>query len=96
MWMPLLITIVYFAPESPWWLVRQGRYEDAKKSLLKLTSPKTDPAFDPDETVAMMRHTHELELDMTASASYAACLQGTNRRRTEIVCMLFVSQNFAG
>lgn len=25
---------IYFALESPWWLVRKGRIEQAKKSLL--------------------------------------------------------------
>ncbi|KAK5080121.1 hypothetical protein LTR05_008779 [Lithohypha guttulata] len=84
------------APESPWWLVRQGRYEDAKKSLLRLTSPKTDPTFSAEETVDMMRHTNELEKDMTEGASYLDCFKGVNLRRTEIVCMLFVSQNLAG
>ncbi|KAG8623568.1 hypothetical protein KVT40_008544 [Elsinoe batatas] len=57
MWFPPLIIGICFAPESPWWLVRVGRYDAAKKSLLRLT--------------------------------------GTNRRRTEIICMLFLSQNLA-
>ena len=96
MWFPPLILGITFAPESPWWLVRKGRYEDAKKSLLRLTSPKRDPTFDASETVDMIRHTNELEKDLTEGASYLDCFKGTNLRRTEIVCMLFVSQNLAG
>jgi SP family general alpha glucoside:H+ symporter-like MFS transporter len=96
MWFPLLIPGIYFAPESPWWLVRKERYEDAKKSLLRLTSPKSDPTFNADETVDMIRHTNELEKDLLAGASYLDCFKGVNLRRTEIVCMLFVSQNLAG
>ncbi|KAK5077351.1 hypothetical protein LTR64_005168 [Lithohypha guttulata] len=96
MWFPIVVTGIILAPESPWWLVRQGRYEDAKKSLLRLTSPKTDPTFSAEETVDMMRHTNELEKDMTEGASYLDCFKGVNLRRTEIVCMLFVSQNLAG
>ncbi|KAL1865140.1 hypothetical protein VTK73DRAFT_5465 [Phialemonium thermophilum] len=96
MWFPLLITGVFFAPESPWWLVRKGRYEEAKKSLLRLTSPKTDPTFDPDETIAMIRHTNELEKELLEGVSYLECFKGVNLRRTEIVCMLFVAQNLAG
>ncbi|KAF2829603.1 trehalose transporter [Ophiobolus disseminans] len=96
MWFPLLITSIYLAPESPWWYVRMERYEDAKKSLLALTSPKRDPTFNADETVDMMRHTNELEKEMSAGTSYLDCFKGVNRRRTEIVCMLFLSQNLAG
>lgn len=96
MWFPPLIIGIFLAPESPWWLVRKERYDDAKKSLLRLTSPKTDPTFDANETVDMMRHTNELEKDLTEGATYLDCFKGVNLRRTEIVCMLFVSQNFAG
>ena len=96
MWFPPLIIGIYLAPESPWWLVRVGRYEEAKKSLLRLTSPKRDPTFNAEETVDMIRHTNELEKDLTEGASYLDCFKGVNLRRTEIVCMLFVSQNLAG
>ncbi|KAF2148141.1 trehalose transporter [Myriangium duriaei CBS 260.36] len=96
MWFPILITGIFMAPESPWWLVRTGRYEEAKKSLLRLTSPKKDPTFDAAETVDMMRHTNELERELMEGTSYLDCFRGTNLRRTEIVCMLFLSQNLAG
>ena len=52
---PLFIGI-YFAPESPWWLVRKGRIADAKKSLERLTSKDRETDFDADETIAMMVH----------------------------------------
>lgn len=96
MWFPILITAIYLAPESPWWYVRKGRHEDAKRSLLRLASPKRDPTFNADETVDMMRHTNELEKEMSAGTSYLDCFKGVNLRRTEIVCMLFLSQNLAG
>src|SRR5271154_5646650 len=61
MWpVPLLIGIS-LAPESPWWLVRKGRAEGAKKSLLRLTSLNRETDFDADETIAMMVHTTALE-----------------------------------
>jgi SP family general alpha glucoside:H+ symporter-like MFS transporter len=61
MWpVPLLIGVL-LAPESPWWLVRKGRIQDAKKSLLRLTSLNRETSFDADETIAMMVHTTALE-----------------------------------
>lgn len=54
---PVPIAIgVYLSPESPWWLVRQGRHEDAKKALRRFTgTAETDE--DIDRTVAMMHQT---------------------------------------
>ncbi|OAA53494.1 major facilitator superfamily transporter alpha-glucoside [Niveomyces insectorum RCEF 264] len=96
MWPVPLFVGVFFAPESPWWLVRRGRVDDAKRALLRLTSPRRDPAFDADETIAMMVHTTALEADATRGASYWDCFRGTDRRRTEIVCMVWAIQNLSG
>lgn len=96
MW-PLPLAIgVFFAPESPWWLVRKGRTQDAKKSLLRLTSVDRETDFDADETVAMMVHTAALEEKITQGASYWDCFRGTDLRRTEIVCMVWAIQNLSG
>ena len=96
MWpVPLLIG-VFMAPESPWWLVRKGRTEDAKKSLLRLTSLNRETDFDADETIAMMVHTTALEEKITSGASYLDCFKGTDLRRTEIICMCWAMQNLSG
>ena len=96
MWpVPLLIGI-FLAPESPWWLVRKGRIEDAKRSLLRLTSLNKETDFDADETVSMMVHTTALEEKITAGTTYLDCFKGTDRRRTEIVCMCWAIQNLSG
>lgn len=65
MWPVPLIIVAFLAPESPWWLVRKNRIEDAKKSLLRLTSRPGDVDFNPDQTIAMMRHTIELEKEVS-------------------------------
>ncbi|KAH7134799.1 general substrate transporter [Dactylonectria estremocensis] len=93
--LPLAIGI-YFAPESPWWLVRKGRLDEAKHSLIRLTSVERETDFDADETIAMMVHTTALENKITAGASYWDCFKGVDRRRTEIVCMVWAIQNLSG
>ncbi|TKX19000.1 sugar transporter-like protein 41 [Elsinoe australis] len=96
MWpVPLLIGI-YFAPESPWWLVRHEKLDQAKKALERLTSKDKTTDFNADEAVAMMVHTNALENEITAGASYLDCFKGTDLRRTEIVCMVWAIQNLSG
>ncbi|OQE31443.1 hypothetical protein PENSTE_c001G02148 [Penicillium steckii] len=96
MWpLPLFIAIT-LAPESPWWLVRRGRTEDAKRALERLTNRDRQEEFDADETIAMMVHTTALEAKITSGASYLDCFKGTDRRRTEIVCMVWAIQNLSG
>ncbi|KAK2070404.1 hypothetical protein P8C59_004896 [Phyllachora maydis] len=96
MWPVPLMAGIFFAPESPWWLVRKGRLDDARTSLLRLTSTVCDTDFDADETVAMMVHTTALEEKATRGATYWDCFRGTNLRRTEIVCMVWAIQNLSG
>jgi len=64
-WPIPLVLVAIFAPESPWWLVRKGRIEDAKKSLTRLTSKGGSVDFDADQTIAMMRHTIEIEREVS-------------------------------
>lgn len=78
------------------WLVRKGRMEDAKKSLLRLTSLHRDSDFDADETVAMIAHTTSLEDKITSGSSFLDCFKGTDLRRTEIICMVWAIQNLSG
>ncbi|KAJ5633756.1 Maltose permease MAL61 [Penicillium herquei] len=93
--LPLFIGIS-LAPESPWWLVRKGRTQDAKRALERLTTKKADSDFDADETISMMVHTTALEAKITQGASYLDCFKGVDLRRTEIVCMAWAFQNLAG
>lgn len=86
---------VWLAPESPWWLVRKDRKDDAVASLKRLTS-KGDTDFDPHETVAMMVHTNELEKQINSGTSYLDCFKGVDLRRTEITCAIWAAQNLCG
>jgi SP family general alpha glucoside:H+ symporter-like MFS transporter len=91
---PMIIGCI-FAPESPWWYVRHGKFEEARHNLRRLTS-QADPEFNVDKTVAMMQHTNELERKETAGTRYLDCFKGVNLRRTEIVCVTWIIQNICG
>lgn len=77
---------------SPWWLQRQGRYEDAEKSLRRLASPKVDikPAL------AMIIETDRVEREMEAGSTYADCFKPINRRRTEVAIGVYTIQVLSG
>jgi SP family general alpha glucoside:H+ symporter-like MFS transporter len=49
--LPLFI-LVTLAPESPWFLIRQKRYDEAEKSIRQLSVE--DETLDVKQTVAMM------------------------------------------
>jgi SP family general alpha glucoside:H+ symporter-like MFS transporter len=91
---PILLGCI-FAPESPWWLVRKGRIDEARYQLLRLTS-RSDQKFDVDPTIAMMQHTNELEKSASEGTSYLDCFRGEDLRRTEIVCLTWVVQALCG
>ena len=87
---------IFFAPESPWWLVRHGRFDEAKAALLCLTSLDTGVDFNADEAVAMMKHTNEVEKFFNSGNTFLACFKGTDLRRTEIACVVWITQNLCG
>lgn len=92
---PLLIGIG-LAPESPWWLVRKGRLEDADACVKRLTSAQNVSEQDSQQAVALMIHTNELEKSVTSGTSYLDCFKGTDLRRTEICCMVWMNQILCG
>jgi SP family general alpha glucoside:H+ symporter-like MFS transporter len=86
---------VYLAPESPWWLVRKDRREDAVKSLKRLTKANS-PGFSAEETVSMIIYTNALEKRVETGTSYLDCFKGIDRRRTEIACCVWAAQSLCG
>ncbi|KAL2757281.1 hypothetical protein ACRALDRAFT_2025112 [Sodiomyces alcalophilus JCM 7366] len=96
MWPVPLVVGIFFAPESPWWLVRKGRLDQAKRSVLRLTKRDAFPDFNADENVSMMVHTNELEKAISAGTRYQDCFKGVDRRRTEIVCLTWAAQHLSG
>ncbi|KAG2172578.1 hypothetical protein INT44_002593 [Umbelopsis vinacea] len=92
MWPLPLFVAICFAPESPWWLVRRGRVNDATRAQKRLSNDSTNI----DEVIAMMIHTNEYEKTISEGTSYLDCFKGSNLRRTEICCMAWCIQNLSG
>ncbi|KAL2174034.1 general substrate transporter [Thermothelomyces heterothallicus CBS 202.75] len=88
---PLAI-LMFIAPESPWWLVRKGRLEEAAKSVERLGRRSR---LNSGETVAMMRRVVDLEKS-EGEPSFWELFRGTDTYRTLIVCGAYASQNLTG
>ncbi|KAM0255861.1 hypothetical protein ACHAQJ_005366 [Trichoderma viride] len=94
-WPIILIPIIFFAPESPWWLVRKGRLQEARAVVERLTS-RRNVNFDIDKNIALMVVTTEHERTVNAETTYRACFQGTNLQRTIIVIGIYCIQTLNG
>jgi SP family general alpha glucoside:H+ symporter-like MFS transporter len=95
-WIPPLFAAAFFAPESPWYLIRRGKLEEAEHSLRRLARKGhyTDETMA--QTLALMKHTNEMEKVEAEDASFKDCFRGTNARRTGIVCMAWIIQILNG
>ncbi|OTB04850.1 hypothetical protein M426DRAFT_73208 [Hypoxylon sp. CI-4A] len=91
-WVLIIIPGIVFIPESPWWLVRKGRIEDARDALRRLSSKKVDI----NATLAVITETDRLELEMEAGSTYLDTIKGVNLRRTEISTGVYTTQVFSG
>lgn len=84
-WPLPIILAAFFAPESPWWLIRHGRLDEAKAAVQKLVTPRADIDFDIDAHVEVMRLTIEFEAQANGGGGhYWDCFRGADLRRTEI------------
>jgi len=92
-WPVPLMVIIYFAPESPWYYVRNDRLDEAKRSLNRLGKLTEAQAAG---SLAQLVHTVKIENQVTTGAQYWDCFRGTDLRRTEIAMMAFCGQILAG
>lgn len=81
-----------FMPESPVFLIRKGRFEEARKALRRLyTNPE-----DADGHLEQIKLTLEDAETKESNGSYIECFRGTNLRRTLIAIMVFLSEPMSG
>ena len=88
-----LLVFLPFAPESPWYLARNGKTEAAKKSLRKLYGSKVDidaKLKNLEATIA------EEEASSKHQGSILQCFHGTDRIRSFISMGVFACQHFVG
>ncbi|SCW00508.1 LAFE_0C05732g1_1 [Lachancea fermentati] len=95
--LPLAVGI-YLAPESPWWLVKKGRFVAARVSLARLVTgldlrSKNDAI---DAMLKRMKLTTEKEETLCRDARYVDCFRGVDARRTRIACLTWITQNACG
>ncbi|KAF6803482.1 maltose permease [Colletotrichum musicola] len=92
--LPLMV-ILFFAPESPWWLVRRGRKEEALRSCQRL-GPSAGTTDQAQQKLAMIERTVQIEAQLGGTPTLLDLFRGVDLRRTTITCLMYASQNFAG
>ncbi|KND91006.1 General alpha-glucoside permease [Tolypocladium ophioglossoides CBS 100239] len=89
----LLLAGLPFAPETPWYLARVGRREEAKRSLRRLYGA----AIDVDgKLVALEATIADEEAVRSTQRSLLQCFRGTDRVRTAISTGVFACQHLVG
>ncbi|KAJ2903911.1 sugar porter family MFS transporter [Zalerion maritima] len=91
-WVAVIVPGLLFVPESPWWLVRKGRIDDATASLERLAKKGTDVT----PALAAIIETDRLERELESGTSYMDCFKGVNLRRTEIAAGVYCTQVLSG
>ncbi|GMC29609.1 unnamed protein product [Saccharomyces cerevisiae] len=96
--LPLAVGI-FFAPESPWWLVKKGRIDQARRSLERTLSGKGPEkellvSMELDKIKTTIKKEKKLS---DSEGSYWDCLKDSvNRRRTRIACLCWIGQTTCG
>ncbi|KAH8895073.1 sugar transporter [Thozetella sp. PMI_491] len=107
----VLLLLVPFAPESPYWHLQKDQVDQARLVTKKLVRHGSEMLAE--ERLALMQHTMSQEgrqrsrrrgLSFEGTGPIAwlrrklewSCFQGTDRRRTEISCMAWLIQALCG
>ncbi|KAL4778774.1 general substrate transporter [Aspergillus varians] len=76
----IALALIFFMPESPWWLVLKGREQQALSSLSRLGYNDTQRA----KKLSTIKITLEQVRHETEGATYLECFRRSNLRRTII------------
>ena len=87
----VLLAGLWWAPESPWHLVRKGKLDKALATLQRLGDPEHAEL-----RLQQIADTIELEDRMAASTTYLDCFRASNFKRSTISMMTFICQQFVG
>ena len=87
----MLLAGMFWAPESPWYLVRKNKLDRALNTLAKLGDPAHAPL-----RLQQIQETIEYEDRMAASTTYMDCFRGANLKRSTIAMMCFICQQLVG
>ncbi|KAI5462783.1 general substrate transporter [Mariannaea sp. PMI_226] len=88
----IILVLLPFCPESPWWLVRRGEVDKAQRSLERLTNGSVDTSM----LLAHIQLTTSIEDVETEKARFIDCLKKTDLRRTIICIMVYAVQPLVG
>ncbi len=93
-WPVLILSFAYWIPESPYWLVRHNKLEEAESVLRRII--RKSHKVDIKQMLVLMERTNIREQENTMGTSYWDCFKGTNLRRTEISAMAWAIQILCG
>lgn len=87
-----LLMFMPIMPASPWWLVRNGKVDKAKKALRKLSTMEVNTTY----ALANIEETLSREQDSGEQVNVLDCFKGTNLRRLIIAVMAYQLQPLTG
>ncbi|KAF2637886.1 general substrate transporter [Massarina eburnea CBS 473.64] len=94
LWSIILVVGLFFLPETPRYLIKTDRYDEAAKSLAKLRRlPVDHPAVLEELNEVQANHLYEMSL---GKATYIDCFKGTLGKRLLTGCLLQSLQQLTG
>ena len=91
----VLVVMMFFVPESPRWLLVQGRAADAKRALARFRGDSLPPEYFHEEYEEMLRGIEE-EKALASGTAFVDIFRGTDLRRTLLCLGITVSHSSAG
>ena len=93
-WSIILVGGMLILPETPRYLIKQGKYDKAAKALSKIRRLPVDDAAVVDE-LGEIQANHEYEMSL-GHASYIDCFRGGMLKRQATGCLLQALQQLTG